>query len=80
MSAPIATTATTLEGQILEVCQALKVRYTAPDRNAGDRIQFDCDLAGQILSIKVDLDLYVTHLGERIDLLAGDYKITGTGS
>lgn len=80
MTAPITTTATTLEGQILETCRALKARYSQPDRNAGDRIAFDADLEGQVLSIKIDLDLYVAYLGERIDLLAGDYRITGTGS
>ena len=74
MTAPITTTATTLEGQILECVMALE-NYEEYSIFWSDRVSIDPDFITEEVEISIKMPISITYTGEQASFRVDPDKI-----
>ncbi len=74
MAAPITTTATTLEGQVLEVARSLQeLELNIPPDNRPNNVSIAPDFEALTVTISITLPIVLSGTGNQVSFAAGTY-------
>ena len=73
MAAPITTTSTTLEGQLVEVASALQEAEAAVTDNPENRVSLQFDLDNNSIGVQANVSAVFSHVGGKASMEATSY-------